>query len=90
MTDDNTSGNIEKLVQVLELSKKAGIEEVPMKIDVLLEMVDEVKSLEGEISKKIQKAKHSGWLVGVADMARIAATGEISMPKSPFKGEADD
>lgn len=87
MNEDKLDGKLDTLVQMVELAKKAGIKEVPMKIDVILELVNSFKELEKIYDQDILEAKHEGWLRGVADMARTALSRNPEMPVSPFKSE---
>lgn len=87
MSEDKIDDTLDVLVQMVELAKKAGIEEVPMKTDAILEFVDGFKELEKIYDQDIQAAKHEGWLRGAADMARQSLARDPQMPVSPFKSE---
>ena len=76
---------LDALIQMVELAKKAGIEEIPIKTDVILEFVDGFKELEKIYDQDIQAAKHEGWLRGVTDTARQVLARDFQMPVSPFK-----
>lgn len=76
--------------QILELCKQTGTTEVPMKIDVLLELGDAIAQLEADLEKQLNEAKHKAWLRGVADMARAGASTPPVAPKSPYEEGSDD
>ena len=85
MSEDKMKDTLDVLVQMVELAKKAGIEEIPMKTDAILEFVDAFKELEKIYDQDIQAAKHEGWVRGVRDMARNALSSDPKKPISPFK-----
>lgn len=87
MSEYNLDEPLDALVQMVELAKKAGVEEIPIKTDAVLQFVEGFKELESVYDEDMQNARHEGWLRGVRDMAQNALSRSPKIPVSPFKSD---
>lgn len=90
MIEQNALNQLQRMKQIMQLSKQAGIDEVPMKVDTLIELADGFAEFEKCMEADLQKARHKAWLRGVADTSRHLLEKKNGMPSSPYEGGSDD